>query len=59
MNDVSRKGYIHITLLISGSSAMCSVLACIMHYQSSLDRFFMYATNLKHKDRTKSTSEKL
>ena len=30
MHDVRSKGYIHITLLISGSSAVCSVLACII-----------------------------
>ena len=31
---VRSKGYIHITLLISGSSAVCSVLACIITIMS-------------------------
>ena len=30
MHDVRSKEYIHIRLLISGSSAVCSVLACII-----------------------------
>ena len=38
MHEVRSKGYTHITLLISGSFAVCSVLACIIT-KAVLDHF--------------------